>query len=58
MILRCQVPGCNRVIKGMTGLQELQNLIKHMGKEHLLRLDMNAALEWRARFEEQQEAAK
>ena len=51
--LYCLVDGCRKRthIRGMTGLQELENLRKHLAKAHQMRLDMSQALEVREKFE-------
>jgi len=49
--LRCTVPGCKKVIRAMTGLQELQKLRTHMRRAHLANWDMNEALENRVTME-------
>lgn len=49
--LRCQVPGCKVVIRAMTGLQEIQKLIAHVKRVHGVTWDMVQALEWRAKWE-------
>lgn len=54
-LLQCGVAGCGRAIRGMTGLQEIQNLRKHVSRKHKVGLDTSAALEWRTRFEEGQQ---
>lgn len=49
--LRCQVRGCRAVIHALTGLQELDKLIRHYRRVHLARLTMAEALELRALWE-------
>ena len=54
-LLRCAIPGCHARIRGMTGLQEAENLLKHLNRVHAApgeRYTMSDALEFRARFEE------
>ena len=53
--LICDVPGCGAVIPGMTGLIELQNLRKHMGKKHKQSWNMEEALEERVKIEQSPE---
>lgn len=50
--LRCQVPGCKRVIRAMTGLQEITKMRQHMQRAHLAHLNTTEALELRAAWEE------
>lgn len=54
--LLCQVPGCRAKITAMTGLQEIQELQRHMWRVHLANLTMNEALELRAAWEERAES--
>ena len=49
--LKCPVPGCKKIIRGMTGLQELQKLRSHYERAHLARITMEEALELRRRIE-------
>lgn len=49
--LQCEVPGCRVIIRATTGLQELQKLMKHYERAHLVRLSMDEALKLRARME-------
>lgn len=53
--LKCPVPGCKKVIYALTGLQELQKLQQHYKRAHLARLNIEDALELRARIEAEQE---
>jgi hypothetical protein len=50
--LRCQVPGCKKVIHAMTGLQELQKMRAHMRRCHLASITTGEALELRAAWED------
>ena len=49
--LICPVPGCHRVIRAMTGLQELVKFRIHMNRFHLTNWTMNDALANRHRIE-------
>lgn len=49
--LRCQVPGCRKVIHAMTGLQELDKMRNHMARAHLAHITPAEALEKRAEWE-------
>lgn len=49
--LRCQVPGCHAVIRGWTGLAELQNLRTHLQKFHFSWKTFDEVLETRAEWE-------
>ena len=49
--LKCQMPKCRAAIFAMTGLQELNKLIKHVGRCHGTLLNMNDALELRCQWE-------
>lgn len=42
---------CERPIGGITGLDEMQNLVAHMAEHHELTLDLYEALELRAEWE-------
>lgn len=53
--LKCGVPGCNTVIRAMTGLQELQKLRQHMRRAHAVNYNMTDALELRLHYEDKQE---
>lgn len=50
--LRCRFPMCHRVINGVTGLDEIHKLMAHVRRAHGQAIDMNMALELRARWEE------
>ena len=39
---------CNKEIRGITGLHELQEFRNHLRKFHKLKLDLNQVLEYRA----------
>lgn len=52
--LKCRVPGCGKVIRGWTGLDELTKLRQHMRRAHLTEWDTHQALLWRARWELEQ----
>jgi len=52
--LRCDFPGCKKVIHAFTGLQELQKLQAHMSRAHRNRMGMLEALDHRAAVEEGQ----
>jgi len=49
--LKCTVPGCKKVIRAMTGLQELQKLQAHMARCHMARWDIGETLHNRAEME-------
>jgi hypothetical protein len=49
--LRCGVPGCTKVIRAFTGLQELQKMQAHMRRAHLASVTTGEALELREQFE-------
>jgi len=49
--LVCHVPGCKKVIRALTGLQELMKLRQHMRRAHGANWDMNQALENRVVIE-------
>ena len=49
--MNCTVKGCRGVIRGMTGLQELDNLRKHFARVHKLALSPREALEVRVDVE-------
>ena len=53
--MNCTVKGCQGIIRGMTGLQELDNLRKHFRKAHKLALSMGEALEVRVDVEDGRE---
>lgn len=53
--LKCSVPGCKKVIRAMTGLQELTKLRQHMKRVHLANWTAGEALENRAEIERRQE---
>lgn len=42
--LICPVEGCKTIIHGWTGLDELQNLRKHMARKHRRNVDTGDAL--------------
>lgn len=50
--LRCQVPGCKKVIYALTGLQELSKMRAHMKRCHLAHVTAGEALELRAAWEQ------
>ena len=50
--LRCDFPGCKKVIRAFTGLQELHKLRQHMSRAHRNLMTMNAVLDHRADVEE------
>lgn len=51
MGLQCPEPRCRCVIRGMTGLTEIHNLMKHYAKKHHYYLSMSAALTHRVAIE-------
>lgn len=53
--LKCTVPGCKKVIRAMTGLQEVVKLQAHMRKAHLASWSMSEALENRVVMENKAE---
>jgi hypothetical protein len=56
-MLKCGVEGCDERIPGLTGLQELRNLMAHLKRAHLMKnLTMSDALEWRIKFEDKMDA--
>lgn len=55
--LKCRVPGCRVRIKGMTGYQEIEKLIKHMRRCHEVTWDLQQALAWRERWEQEERDA-
>lgn len=58
MSFPCPVPECRKVIDGLTGLTELQNLVKHYKRAHLCRIDILQAAEIREKAEAAQDAAR
>ena len=52
--LKCHVPGCKKVIRAMTGLQELQKLQAHIRKAHGANWTMAETLENRVEIENRQ----
>ena len=56
--LRCDVPGCKKVIHAFTGLQELNKLQAHMRRAHRTPMNMNEALDRRVEIEEGSVARK
>lgn len=56
--LKCTVPGCKKIIRAFTGLQELQKLQAHMRKAHCANWDMNETLENRVIMENKNEKQK
>jgi hypothetical protein len=50
--LKCDFPGCKKVIHAFTGLQELQKLQAHMSRAHRNPMDIHRALDHRAAIEE------
>ena len=50
--LRCGVPGCKKVIRAFTGLQELQKMQAHLRRAHLASVAPGEALELRKKFEQ------
>jgi hypothetical protein len=49
--LRCGVPGCKKVIRAFTGLQELQKMRAHLRRAHVAKVTMGEALELREQYE-------
>jgi hypothetical protein len=49
--LKCQVPGCKKIIHAMTGLQEITKMRAHMKRAHLASITPSEALELRAAWE-------
>lgn len=58
MSFPCPVPECRKVINGLTGLTELQNLVKHYKRAHLCQIDILQAAEIRARVEAEQDGER
>jgi len=54
--LRCRVPGCRATIPGLTGLDELHQLVRHFRRAHGRDIALELALEIRAAWEEDAEA--
>ena len=52
--LRCDFPGCKKVIHAMTGLQEIQKLQAHMRRAHRDPMGMLEALDHRVAVEDGQ----
>lgn len=54
MLLQCGVDKCRTTIRGMTGLLEVQNLMRHLRRKHRLFVTMakGTVLDWRIRFED------
>jgi len=50
--LRCRVPGCRATIPGLTGLDELHELIRHFHRAHGRDIPLDLALDIRAAWEE------
>lgn len=53
--MRCTVPKCNSQINGMTGLQELEKIMKHFASKHKIRLSLPEAMEVRINLEDGKE---
>lgn len=49
--LKCQVPGCKVFIRGITGLDEIMKLRKHLNRAHIAEVGCVDALELRAKWE-------
>lgn len=49
--LKCSIPGCKKIIRAMTGLQELEKLRKHVSRVHLMNWSMYETLENRVIME-------
>lgn len=47
--LKCPVQGCKRIIRALTGLQELMKMQKHFARCHRASINIREALEYRAR---------